>query len=605
MIVTGKKHVPFLWIVLATLPWAAVVIKDKMMGAGFTFSMLKFVENPAALTFALSLPFWISLVMTVVVNSLADRIWTRFGRRKPFIVASWIGTISCIILMPLAPSFGWLLVAYMAFCFFNDLGTPVESLKMEIVPPQQRAVGAAVMQWVAQVAVIIFWWVAIGRFEEVSDFMGAVLTGEQALFWSVSMAMSVMLLFLCLGVKETDPKSTLKGSFAPMSFIRGLFSNHLWPIYILSLSTVFTGVGLGALDALLVTQQWGYTKQDLGNNIAIGGVLNLMLIPILGLIASRSGRFRVYITLIVLGIVLNIVRYGYYSFVLYDGRPTIPEMVFFGELFSVIGILTGIALTPLVYDFIPRNELGTYAAGSSMVTKIAGLFLGNLVAFLVWLHASLFLGPPGEMVRVVLAEDRPAATVEAQLRGVAWTDPAGGGRMAKPDLHVGPVYATGARLDHGRGMEIRLGSKDSDDLRDRRDAAESARKAELARYRYFSGLGSDGTERAAAASAAAMAHAAAIAAADTELARRSQDLRRQVEAALAADLIADGGQVLAAATAPAGVVALPLTGFPARHEVESALDGLRRDGALPGLIDLRLIERAAGWTLEVSARPVP
>jgi hypothetical protein len=120
---------------------------------------------------------------------------------------------------------------------------------------------------------------------------------------------------------------------------------------------------------------------------------------------------------------------------------------------------------------------------------------------------------------------------------------------------------------------------------------------------YYTGLGADGAERARAASAAAAAHAAVIARADAELARRSLELRRQAEAILARDLMSDGAQVLAAATAPASVVAVPLTGLPSRQEVEAALDGLRRGDALPGLIDLRLIERPSGWTLEVSARP--
>ena len=98
--------------------------------------------------------------------------------------------------MPLAPNFGWLLAAYMAFCIFNDLGGPVESLKMEIVPPAQRATGAAVMAWVGQVAVLVFWVVAIGRFDEMTSLFHLPVSGEQGLYWSVSIGMVVMLLFL-------------------------------------------------------------------------------------------------------------------------------------------------------------------------------------------------------------------------------------------------------------------------------------------------------------------------------------------------------------------------------------------------------------------------
>jgi Na+/melibiose symporter-like transporter len=586
MIITCKKKIPFLWIVLAALPWVAMLFKDKLMGAAFTASMKKYVDNPAALSFVLGIAPFASWLVPTLVGFYADRVWTRFGRRKPFILLSWCGTITCIILMPLAPSFPVLIGLYVAFVICNDLGTPAEALKMEVVPPSQRALSTAVVHWINQVGVIVYFWVALGRFDEVTAFLGHWWTGQQGLFWTVAMAMVVMLMFLMLGIKETDPKSSLRGKFGFKDFFRGLFSGHIWPLYVLTFSTAFTGAGIGAFDYLLLTEQWGYTNQDVGNNIVIGGVINLFLIPLIGMIASRTGRFRVYITLIVLGIVINVGRYCYYEYVLYDGRPTILEMVFFGEMFSILGILTSIALVPLVYDYLSRNELGTYSAGAGLVQRGSGIFLTMLMGAFVPLYASLFLAPAGPAVRVSLREDFPQAKVESVLQ----TQAAG----TNLTMTARPHYATGAKLDHGYGYEVRMKDPDSENLRSERDAADTERSAARARARYANDRAKVKPDQAAEYLATAKREqelvdekTALITAREIELQRRADAFQLRVNDWLSDLIMPDGGQVLNCATIPAVVTSLPLTQRPPVEDVEVTLDKLRKE--LPSIIDLRLV----------------
>lgn len=595
MIITCKKRIPFLWIVLAALPWVAMLFKDKLMGAAFTASMKKFVDNPAALSFVLGIAPLASWLVPTLVNFYADRIWTRFGRRKPFIIASWCGTITCITLMPLAPSFPVLISLYVAFVICNDFGTPAEALKMEVVPPAQRPLSTAVVHWINQVGVIVYFWVALGRFDEVSSFLGVNWSGQKGLFWTVALAMVVMLMFLMLGIKETDPKSSLRGKFGFKDFFRGLFSSHIWPLYILTFSTAFTGAGIGAFDYLLLTEQWGYTNQDVGNNIVIGGVINLALIPLIGMIANRTGRFKVYITLISLGIGINVFRYLYYAYVLYDGRPTILEMVFFGEMFSILGILTSIALVPLVYDYISRNELGTYASGSGLVQRGSGIFLTMLMGAFVPLYASWFLAPAGQAVRVSLSQNLPQEQVESVLKKSAWRDCATSNTLAAPVLTARPYYATGAKLHTGYGYEIRIKDKASETLRAERDQADTERSAARARARYAQDklkAAKSGNTTALAATvereqALITDRTALITARETELQRRADDFQGQVTAALRDTILPDGGQVLGCATIPVVVTGLPLSHRPHIEDIEATLDRLRT--ATPAVIDLRLV----------------
>lgn len=654
MIITCKKRVSFLWIVLATLPWVAVIFKDKVMGIAFTFSMRKFVENPAALSFLLTLPWYISWVVPPVVNFVADRIWTPWGRRKPFIITSWVGTIASITLMPLAPDFTWLLVAYMVFCIFNDLGGPVESLKMEIVPPAQRATGAAVMSWIGQVAILVFWVVAIGRFDEVNNIFGMSVSGEQGLFWMVSIGMLVMMLFLTLGIKETNPHSALLGQkFSFGGVFRGLFSKHLWPVYILAFSVAILGTGLGAFNQLLITEQWGYTKQDQGNNIAIGGIINLFLIPLLGLLANKVGRGRVYVGLVIAGMVVTFSMYLYYTFILFDARPTLLEMVVFGEMLSVIGILTGMSLTPFQYDFIPRNELGTYAAGSGLVMRTTGIITANLMGLFVWGFAALFLGPPGEMARVTLRDDTRKTDVQCILDAAQWKNPATDLPLEKPKLTAQAWYATGAKMDHGRGYEIRIRDDNSSAIRDQRDRMEGERGKHKARRAYASNrhLKLAGTkpsfgpplpvetdtsdipdpkvyandliskarqavkteeDKASAddkiAKLAAMAEGeriaeetlgAGIARMDAILNHRAGIFRDQLETVLSDTLIKEGEQVLAASEAPAVLAVFHMKSRPDSKAVEYTLDHMRESE--PALIDLCLSPKGEALTLTMSA----
>jgi Na+/melibiose symporter-like transporter len=611
MIITAKPRIPFSWIVLAALPWVAVLFKDKLMGAAFTASMYNFVENPLALSTALAVAPLMSWAVPTIVNFLGDRVWTRYGRRKPFIVVSWLGTVTAIFLMPMAPSFETLVVLYVMFVVFNDLGSPAEALKMEIVPPSQRPVSTAVVHWINQVGVIVYFWVALGRFDEVNDFLGRTYSGQQGLFWTVGTAMVVMLAVLMLAVKETDPQSRLKGKVSIAQFFRSLFSSHIWPIYILAFSTGLTGAGIGAFDWILVTQQWGYTNQDVGNNIAIGGIINLALIPLIGLIATRTGRFRVYVTLVILAILVNIGRFWYYEFVLYDGRPTIAEMVFFGEMFSILGILSSIALVPLIYDHISRNELGIYAAGANIVGRGTGILLTALIGAFVTFYAVRFMPPAGESARLCLTEQLPRERVEQALASATWTSPTDGAPLAEPHLTARALYATGARLDSGYGWEVRLGGDGSPassaERRDERDDLDSARNKAKARAKYARRLadeavaeGRDATTlkaTAAAEQAEVDRLTAAIDAIDAELQRRAEAFLVQARSVLGDMVMADGAQVLAASTSPAVVAALPLRVRPEGRAIEATLDALRRD---PAVIDLRLLVTADGPVLELS-----
>ncbi|MEI6196948.1 MAG: MFS transporter, partial [Verrucomicrobiota bacterium] len=275
MIITFKKRIPFHWLVVTIIPWAAWVFVYMVMAVAFMFSLKKFVENPAGLTFVMSLPGIVSIVLGPSVSFISDRIWTRFGRRKPFVITAWTLCGVTVAAMPLMPNFWLLLGAYILFNVGSDLQTTQEPLKQEIIPPAQRGRAVAGVSWMTQLGILMFFAVALGRFDDRMFYLGVPITGEQSIYWAAAAGMLVMTLLICLGIKEVDPKSKVLGEkFNLKNFFRGILNHDLWPVYLLIFGFAMLTTGLGVMGNLLYTDQWHFTKQEMGNNVAIGGIIN-------------------------------------------------------------------------------------------------------------------------------------------------------------------------------------------------------------------------------------------------------------------------------------------------------------------------------------------
>ncbi|MCX8090774.1 MAG: MFS transporter, partial [Verrucomicrobiae bacterium] len=608
MIVTCKSRIPFLWILFAGLPWMAGLLEYFMMGNCFIFSLKKFVENPAGLTFVMSLPGMISLVLRPFANFMSDRIWTRFGRRKPFIVVGWVGTIVFIALMPLMPNFWLLLACYIAYNIFNDLGDgPQETLRAEVVPPRQRGTSAAIGTWILNFAILTFNLVAIGRFDDYEFMAGVPLTGERAIYWCTGAAMIMMLLLIMLGIREVEQKSKLRGErFTLRNFFRGVLNRNLWPIYLLVFGNAMLGTGLGPIAVLLYTDQWGFTKQEMGQNFVIGSTLNIFLIALLGLFADKLPRMRAYLTLVGLFVLINFSFYLYVNFVLYDRTPTLVELVIFGETLSIISILRGMIYMPLVYDYVPRNEMGTYAAGAQLTGRLTVFLTLNGVGLFIWAHAALFMPPGGEMARVTFAQPKSNPEVLQLLNRSGLSTNYPGQRLTAEAW-----YATHAALDHGRGFELRAHNKDSIQLKEKRDQLDAERSTLLAKQRNaenFATAKSNQGDAAAADRYRAQAEeyrkqieplAAEVARLDAELTRRAELFRSNVLAALSPELLRDGDQIRAGFVKPVALFDFALHHRPETERVERTLNALRK--AIPEIVDLRLVRREANWILTVSA----
>jgi Na+/melibiose symporter-like transporter len=619
MIVTCKREVPFRWIGFAILPWAAFTFNSAVISVVFLFSLKKFIENPAGLTFILSLPGFTSIILQPAVSFISDRIWTRFGRRKPFILTAIGGNTVGLFLMPLMPNFWCLLGLFLVYNALADLNSPMEPFKQEIIPPQERGRATGAMSWCSNLGTLLFYFVALGRFDDVRYFAGFPLHGETAIYWSGGLLFIVIFLLVALGIKEVDQKSPLRGQkLSLQNFVGGLLDRELWPVYMLVVGASCLNFysGLGALSNLLYTDQWGYTKQEMGVNVAIGGVINLVAIGFLTIFADRFNRMRAYQILICCSLFAQVSYYCYVNFVLPDKHPSLIEIVVFGEMISILGILTGLIYVPLVYDYVRRNKMGTFNAGAQMVAKLTTLITLNGVGLFVWGYAELYQPPAGEMTRIVLRGDQNSQSdVLAALRAATWTYPGNGAAAPSSSISARAWQSNGTVSRTGRCWEVRLRDNDSQKLAAEEDSLNAEASPLLANEKMDRDQAAifrhEGQVKAAEASEAKAGKMdtriakinARISTLGIQLTDRSNKFHQQVVLALGPRIITEGEQIMAANINQAVVLELGTTHRADPRLVNKMVDEFWRER--PDAIDLRPLKRDQGFGLAISARVPP
>ncbi len=395
---TQHKTVPWRWVVLFAFlaqSHAFILAASGMM----TFTLRKYIENPALISSVSSLDVLFNVLIAAPCFYFSDRIWTRFGRRLPFVLTAWAGLAICMFLLPLAVGAVPVAVLVVLWLVFWDVGSTFAMLQMELVPPQQRGRAQAISNWFGNLGNMVVVVVLAGRFDDVVHFAGFTLHGERLIYWFGVFCVLFCIVFTVLFVRErrpTEPPPPDEGG-GLVGVFRSVFGQRaLWPVYLLALASMLMESDIGPLGNLLFTEQWGYSKQDMGTNVLAGGLLNMVLIiPLVGLVADRFSR----LTLFAIGtggiLCLQIAFFVFVQFILPDQRPTIGHMILFGQLMSTCGQIAGVAFLPLTYDFIPRNRMGTAQAGLNILRSFTRLITLNGVALWVTFYAWAFL-PEGQ-----------------------------------------------------------------------------------------------------------------------------------------------------------------------------------------------------------------
>jgi MFS family permease len=465
MMITRRDQVPWSWVLFASFPFAIMIFAGAIPGMGFTFTLKKFVDNPALITFVLSIGLPVMMVVGPTVNYLSDRLWTRFGRRKIFMVASALVTAASILSMPFAPNLPVLIGCLILFNFGCALNTTTQPLSNEIIPIPQRGRASSLQYIILTVGNIVFYTFLIGRFDDVR-FMGPLtrllnpLTGEVLLYAVYAIIVLTLMLMTALGIKEMLPprRATMdevrvNGRFSLRKYLRfffvDVFDRQWVALYMLLFANAMYSLGLGAMTPLLYTEQWGYSKQAMGMNVAIGAVILIPFAAVAGWFLDKFSKMKLYQICILLVCLIKVVYWVFVEFILPDHRPALWQIILFGELMAIVGTLSGVAMMPLYYEYVPRNKMGTAAAGMSLMSNLFGFLAANLTGLWVTGYSHLFCPHAGYEVRAVLEQPADRATLQQVLQQ-------GDPNLPAQGFYAEPLFPPGQGGAVGRHWMIRF-----------------------------------------------------------------------------------------------------------------------------------------------------
>ena len=328
------------------------------MGADTT-GFIMTLDNIAALFI---LPF---------VGAYSDRIWTKWGRRKPFIAVGAPLALIGFIGIPLF--LGGSLLLFMGAIFVTlfamDLfRTPVVSLMPDITPSPKRSQANGMINLMGGIGGVLAF--AVG------GILFKVSVGAPFYFGGIVMLIGcgIVLLF----IKEPKPKSVepvegkpgLIGSFKTI-----VKDNDKSALYLLG-AIFFWFLGYNALEVFFTSFAVNVLGVDSGEATFLLAYFSLAIIitaPIAGYIGGKVGRKRTMMVGIIAFAIL--LAYGY----------TITTVLQVKIMLPLSGIAWSMILVnslPMVIDMAPQDRLGAYTGLyylSSQTSAIVGPVLSGKI----------------------------------------------------------------------------------------------------------------------------------------------------------------------------------------------------------------------------------
>jgi Na+/melibiose symporter-like transporter len=359
---------------------------EQINSTAVTFKVRPMVDSPLWITFITSFNLIFAVIIGATANYASDRLWTRWGRRRPFIIVGQAAMFIGLLLLPLTHSLGPLIVIMLCWDILRDLNTPFEPLLNEVVPPQQRGRSAAMGKIFRTVATAFFFGVMIVQYDRVYSLpYGITLTGEHLTFWVGALFALYTLLLMVFCVKETalpanSPQSEWRGlKPAIRGYFTDVFGDAQWrALYWVALAMAIFWLGLGSLGALLQTEQFGYSKSVYGYVVAFGTPFNILLfLPLGGWLADKIDRMLIFKAGAIVTAILHLSFYYYARYLSPNGIPSVTALVIFGLITTGATTVAAMAANPLIFDFVPRDKLGTVSSGIGAVRGAALVLVNN------------------------------------------------------------------------------------------------------------------------------------------------------------------------------------------------------------------------------------
>jgi Major Facilitator Superfamily. len=397
-ILTQQPKVSWLAVTVILLPWMCYEVHNQLSKSAMVFSLRKFTNDPALIGFITSLNFACGLLTGSIGSLVSDRIWTRYGRRRPFLV---IGFLSAGVISLFLPhiSFLWgfaasVLVYQLAF----HLVHPYEPLTMEVVPPAQRGRAGAIRQWIQSGFFIFFFYVLIGQFDRTYALPGGfTFTGETLIYVINALILigAAALLWWCVEeVKPPGAEALRLREVQIWSLLKGLLSRELLPLFGLGYVVMNLWVGLEQFEPLLVTDQWGYSKAEYGEIMSYGMLIALMVVPLGGWASDKFDRLVLLKIGLAVVLGLKVFFYIYAEYIAPNALPPFHMVILLGLIRGAVAKIMIVAAVPLLFDYVSTNRLGTLSCGLAIVFGLVNFVQANSMGLWISFSSGWLYGLP-------------------------------------------------------------------------------------------------------------------------------------------------------------------------------------------------------------------
>ncbi|MBW2180429.1 MAG: MFS transporter [Deltaproteobacteria bacterium] len=328
------------------------------MSASFT-GFIMTLDNIAALFI---LPF---------VGAYSDRIWTRWGRRKPFIATGAPIALLGFIAIPLF--LGQSLLLFMAAIFITLFAmdifrTPVVSLMPDITPSPKRSQANGMINLMGGVGGVLAF--AVG------GLLFKVSVGAPFYFGGIAMLLGcgIVLLF----IREPNPETVEPAEGEPglIGSLKTISKDKDFSTLYFLFAIFFWFLGYNALEVFFTSFAVNELNVDSGQATFLLAYFSLAIIifaPVCGFIGGKTGRKKA----IGVGIIAfaALLTYGY----------TITTVLQAKIMLLLCGIAWSFILVnslPMVVDMAPQDRLGAYTGLyylSSQSSAIVGPILSGKI----------------------------------------------------------------------------------------------------------------------------------------------------------------------------------------------------------------------------------
>jgi len=316
----------------------------------------------------------IAMVVQPIAGLLSDRSTSRFGRRRPFIMAGTLLDLVFLAAIGLSWNYWSLLVAILLIQFSANVSHgPLQGLIPDMVPEDQRGRASAIKAIFELVAIFL-----VGL--TVASLVGAGQLGLAIVVTGAGLLFTALVTMVTVKEKPLKEKST----------------DSFWPpvlrvFYMLGgiLAGVLVGILAGAVVgglAGLITWLLADKTTAIAVAVGIGGILAMILSVVTGVwtgsitaIGKEARQHSSFIWWIVnrlffLAAITSLQRFALYFFMYAFNIEVEPATTLFGKLITVVGVFT--LFSALAAGWLAdRFNHKTLVGWSGILAAVGGLTL--------------------------------------------------------------------------------------------------------------------------------------------------------------------------------------------------------------------------------------